>query len=142
MTKEADIASHLQTLTRMDWKPLFTLLYDIEQATGPGTQIAQNGTSQFIDETALMEQRFHEVVYGLGIVFAFDWPNWQAGANALSSDQTDYNQFELVTLCRFITAIVRNDRFCEGYLISQFTNGTATKLLRALKYQVGVTLTD
>jgi hypothetical protein len=34
-----------------------------------------------------------------------------------------YNTIEIPTICKIITAIVRNNRFCDGALVSQFESG-------------------
>lgn len=141
MTKEADIASHLQILTPLDWEPLFQLIPEIEQTTKFGTWIIEEGTFPYIEEIAVVAQ-FQEVAYQLGIVFSFDWMSWEEGSDALSNIETDYNQFDITTLCKFITAVVRNNRFNEGYLVSKFTDGTIVKLLRAFKQQVEAPITD
>ncbi len=43
----------------------------------------------------------------------------------------DFSHYNLETLNKFIIAIVRNDKYCEGYLASKFSDGTILSILKA-----------
>ncbi len=51
----------------------------------------------------------------------------------VGDDEFNYDSVDLLTKCRMITAIVRNDRFCEGVLVSAFESGLMLKILRSLE---------
>jgi hypothetical protein len=48
----------------------------------------------------------------------------------------DYDSVDLVTKCKLISAIVRNDRFCDGALASSFASGIMYKIIRSIEDEV------
>ncbi len=50
----------------------------------------------------------------------------------------DFDSVDIPTKCKLITAIVRNDRFCEGALVSAFESGLILKILKSIKRQLGL----
>lgn len=79
---------------------------------------------------------FQYVVYEIGIIHTFNWGDWEEGKKLAGNPKTDYNKLDIKTLCMLITAIVRNDRFCDGALVSSFKDGTMLKILKALKEKI------
>ena len=55
---------------------------------------------------------------------------------ASAGNDFNFNTIEIPTICKIITAIVRNNRFCDGALVSQFESGLILKLLKAIQYQI------
>jgi hypothetical protein len=82
---------------------------------------------------ALLVKRFLEAVYAIPIIISFDWGSWDEGRRMVGDDEFNYDSVDLLTKCRLITAIVRNDRFCEGVLVSAFESGLMLKILRSLE---------
>ena len=77
--------------------------------------------------------KFIELVYEKNVVLSFDWMKWKEGQDILEKGEGDYSEFDLMTLVKLFTTIVRNDRFCEGYLVSKFEDGTILKILRRIQ---------
>lgn len=48
----------------------------------------------------------------------------------------DFDTIDLPTTCKLITAIVRNDRFCEGALDSAFESGFMLRILKSMEKQI------
>ena len=48
----------------------------------------------------------------------------------------DFNVIDIPKKCKLVTAIIRNDRFCEGALISAFESGLILKILKSIKLQI------
>ena len=48
----------------------------------------------------------------------------------------DFDSTDLITKCKLITAIVRNDRFCEGALVAAFESGLILKILKSMEKEV------
>lgn len=48
----------------------------------------------------------------------------------------DFDSADLIKKCKLITAIVRNDRFCEGALVSAFESGLILKILKSIEKTV------
>ncbi len=51
----------------------------------------------------------------------------------LDDKDADFSELNLITLCKLITVIVRNDRFSTGYLGGSFEDGIILKILYRIK---------
>lgn len=74
-----------------------------------------------------------EAAYRLGWVMAdFDWPTWSRGPECqrlvLNSDEI--GSADALTLAKLLTAHLRQDRFCEGHLVSAFDSGHLLAIVR------------
>lgn len=113
----------LQGYTLADWQPLFRLIPLIEKL-------------DLVGEDNLISQFLKTVYSNPDIILVFDWVKWEEGKAVLNNEHPDFSQYDLITLCMFITAIVRADRFNEGYLNYCFRNGIMLNLLKALESRV------
>jgi hypothetical protein len=82
-------------------------------------------------------ETFNELIYNIGIIVDFNWGAWDGGRQILRNLNFDYNSIDIPTKCKLITAISRNDRFCEGALASEFKNGNILKILKSIDLQLG-----
>ena len=80
--------------------------------------------------------RFLEIVYSLPIMINFDWGAWEEGRKIASDENFDFDTLDISTKCKLITAIVRNDRFCEGALVSAFESGLILRILKSIEKQI------
>ncbi|RKZ14292.1 hypothetical protein DRQ53_11845, partial [bacterium] len=80
--------------------------------------------------------RFFEIVYGMPLIISFDWGAWDEGRTIASDKDFDLDALDLPTLCKLITAIVRNDRFCEGALVAAFESGLILRILGSIQKQI------
>jgi len=53
-----------------------------------------------------------------------------------NNENFDFEATDLLTKCKLITAIVRNDRFREGALVSAFKSGLILKILKSIEKEV------
>ena len=65
------------------------------------------------------------------VISGFDWPSWDEGRD-IAGDPERISQCDLETIRKLITAIVRNDRFCEGALASAWRGGTIKAILERI----------
>lgn len=138
---ENDCIVRIGSLTRPDWRPLLDLIPDIEKTANYGEWSV--GTS---DEDAPLDlphctpvplvSKFLEVVYEIPIVVRFDWGSWDEGREIARNPNFNFDTIDLMAKCMLITAIVRNDRFCEGALVSAFQTGLILKILKSIKKEV------
>lgn len=133
-----DFPAHLARLTPADWKPLLDLIPEIEQATvfgeEKGMEEVRPGVWTFpYWESSPEVSHFMIEAYRLGIVIDFDWPGWDEGRKLASGNLEKIDTLELITLCKLITAIIRNDRFYDGALVSSFESGLMQRVLRAIR---------
>jgi hypothetical protein len=138
---EKIFADHIKNLRPEDWRPLLDLIPEIERTTCFGkTSGGQEDTDGYIQMPywipSQVVERFHDVVYDIPVVFSFDWMKWDEGRKLLSDENTEFDSLDLLTKCKLITAIVRNNRFCDGYLVSAFESGLILKILKAIERDV------
>ena len=138
MTKTENLTDRIDTTGAQDWKLLFDLLPQIKSSKKFGRLV---GSRRMPDGTMSLPfwledeivSKFFNTAYFLGIVVVFDWSSWTEGIDILNNPASDFNQYDLSTLCKLLTIIVRGDKFCEGYLINAFETGTVTKIVEAMQ---------
>ena len=119
---ENNYKEQINAFTLKDWQPLIELIPEIES------------TLKFND--SYIVSKFHEVAYNLPIIISFDWGDWHEGQEIVKNEGFDLNAIDVPTKCKLITAIVRNDRFCEGALNSAFESGLILRILKSIEKQV------
>ena len=129
----------INSFTHQDWHPLIELIPQIESTSKFGEMAGgekdEKGIIQFpYCIQAPIVAQFLEIVYSLPIIISFDWGAWEAGRK-IASDK-DFDTLDVPTKCKLITAIVRNDRFCEGALVSAFESGLILKILKSIEKQI------
>lgn len=80
--------------------------------------------------------RFRDIIYNLPVTVAFNYIEWDEGREMASEQDFDFDTIDVPTKCKIITAIMRNDRFCDGALISAFESGLMLALLKSIQRQV------
>ncbi len=66
------------------------------------------------------------------VVVVFDWKAWELGVSALKDPTHNFQNHDLVTLCKLITTILRAERFTEGFLPRKFEDGSVMRILDAI----------
>lgn len=97
----------------------------------PGQMVWKRGEMPFYnlsaDATAL-----EQALCANGWIVPFPWVDWKEGRRYFD-DPTALAEADMQTLRRLFTTIVRQDRFCEGFMGSMLETGFITALLRRLK---------
>jgi hypothetical protein len=133
MAKNLDeIEQHLQSLSADDWQTLFELIPEIEKTKSFGEWSFGGNQFPYINYDKIVD-RFLNVVYDLELIINFKWPEWDEGRDIFKEENQDFKRFDLVTLCKLMTAVVRNDRFCEGALKSSFECGNMLEIIKAMQ---------
>lgn len=140
--KAENYIEKITSLTLEDWKPILELILKIE------------GVEQFGDSTKAMEllnkgiitipqydehevvSEFREAVYAIPIIIDFNWCEWDEGRKIARDESFDFDTIDIPTKCKLITAIVRNDRFCDGALVDAFESGLILKILKSIEKQL------
>ncbi len=139
---EKDCKDKIDHLTRQDWSHLLALIPKIENTLSfgewPDITTDKEGVIQipFYVPRAPIVSQFLEVVYAIPVIIDFDWGSWDAGRKMARDDNFNFDSIDLHTKCKLITAIVRNDRFCEGALVSAFESGLILKILKSIEKNV------
>lgn len=132
----------IESLSVHDWKPLLDLISKIIETKEFGRideelDYKKTGVihlSPYIQSEIVT--KFLETVYAIPIIIDFDWGSWDEGRKIVSDDKFDFDTIDIPTKCKIITAIVRNDRFCDGMLISSFESGMMLEVLKSIQKQL------
>lgn len=128
----------IESYSELDWQPLFQLIPEIEETIKFGEEAGggkdMNGVFQmpYYMQSSIVTQ-FLKIVYELPIIISFDWSSWDEGRKIARDKNFDFDTIDKSTKCKLITAIVRNDRYCEGALVSSFESGLILKILKSIK---------
>jgi len=136
---ETDWQGKIKAFTYQDWQPLLALIPKIEKTATFGEWSGSNkgagGQFPYCVPATIVSQFIH-IVYAMPIIIVFDWAAWDEGRKILRDETFDFDGIDLLTKCKLITAIVRNDRFCEGALESAFASGLMLKILKSIEKEV------
>jgi len=137
---ENEYIEYIKSMTRKDFSSLLQLIPEIEKTKVFGK--IREGSMQehavifpLLEEGEIVE-KFRTISYDLKLVIPFNWGGWKEGKEVYEKDSC-YSDLDIVTLCKLITAIIRNDRFCEGFLISAFEEGKISRILHAMDRNLG-----
>ena len=131
----------IEILPQKDWQLLFKLLPEIRQKKMFGKLVGSkrmpdgNMSLPFWLEDEIVS-RFFNAAYFLGIVSVFEWSSWDEGIAILNNPDANFNDYDLNTLCKLLTFIVRCDKFCEGYMINCFDTGKIAGIIEAMQAKV------
>lgn len=99
-----------------------------------GGEKDENGVIQmpYINKDPIITD-FLEFMYDNHLVVVFDWSKWDGGREWYKiEDDSKYNQLDTGTALKLLTAVIRNDRFNEGALVSAFDSGDFPKIINRL----------
>ena len=78
-----------------------------------------------------------QMLYQLELIIPFDWPNWDEGRKLLEgNDLSKLDGQPKHILVGLLTALARNDRFCEGAWGAAVEDGTIGKLILELENRI------
>ena len=126
---------HLKTLDASQWQKLFDLIPEIEITEHFGEWrkpiYAKDNTIPYWMETEIVSKTVR-IIEELEIAPSFAWMGWKEGGKILN-EELESKQYDTITLCKLLTAIIRANRFAEGYTISRFEDQSMIKILRNLE---------
>ena len=140
LTKE-NYLENINSFSELNWKPLIELIPEIEKTKKfgefSGDIIKENDTITipFSIHGEIVSQ-FLDIVYKMPIIIDFHWSDWDEGRTMASDENFDFDTIDIPTKCKLITALVRNDRFCDGVLIEAFESGLILRILISIRNQI------
>ena len=141
LLNEENYQERILGYSRRDWNSLLKLIPLIEETKKFGESRGGNELAKDLFELPYLDpaeivSEFMRVVYEMPIIISFDWGSWDEGRNIASDMNFDFDTIDIPTKCKLITAIVRNDRFCEGALVNAFEKGLMLKILKSIEKQM------
>jgi hypothetical protein len=133
-----DFNNSIDKISSEEWESVFDLIPTIEQTKDFGEYIPMEKISDNFSiykgfKSSNIVDEFVHRVYQSNIIISFDWMQWDKGKEIIESKTTDFSSFDKYTLCKLLVTHVRNDRFCDGWLVSCFDNGSILGILKALE---------
>lgn len=95
---------------------------------------SESGTNTFpwVEQNELV-QEFVQFMYDKDLVINFDWSEWQEGRDWYAlDDDGKYEKLDVELALKLLTAVIRNDRFNEGALVSIFQDRVFQKITNKL----------
>ena len=143
MTQSGGNNQKIRVLNQLEWAPLFELIPVIEATEQFGEMVGgemlEDGTVKLpYFEPAEIVSIFSEAVISLDLVPDWNWVEWEEGDDILCNEDQDYEKLRIVILCQLLILIVRADEFDEGFMVSNFEDGTVLKILKALQRKIGL----
>lgn len=141
MLTEENYREKIDSYSKTEWAPLIELIPKIEKTKKFGKmyggEIDENDvmTMPYWEKSDIVSQ-FCRIVYNIPIIIEFEWSSWDEGRKIASDENFDLDTIDIPTKCKLITAIVRNDRFCDGALIAAFKSGLILKILKSIEKQL------
>jgi hypothetical protein len=141
MLSEKNYREKINSYSISEWKPLFDMIPKIEgtEVFGEfmGPEEVEEGVFSFPHyKYGEIISEFIRIVYDMTIIISFDWAHWEGGRYMASEADFDFDTIDIPTKCKIITAIVRNDRFHDGALLSAFESGVILKMLHSIQRQL------
>ena len=108
---------------------LQSLIEEIEKFDGKWLKI-NNESYAFTNELAINAMKF---LYDNKLIIDFDWIKWDEGRSFFkNNDPNKYDNIDREFTLKLLTAVARNDRFCDGAWGNLFESGTALILFKKL----------
>ena len=135
---DTDTNTLIDKITIEEWQSMFELMPTIEQTDNfgeliPSEKITDNFSIYKGFESSRVIDEFVKRAYKNNLVVSFDWMQWEEGRKIIESETKDFSGLDKYALSKLIIAHIRNDRFCDGWLISRFSDGTIINILKVLK---------
>ena len=74
-----------------------------------------------------------DFLYDNDLIIKFDWVEWDEGREFfINDDPNKYDSIDREWVLKLLTALVRNERFCDGAWARSFESGDAQKLFARL----------
>lgn len=134
--------THLSELKPHDYIDLFALIPAIETKTSFGKIVGGekridgsfNAFNWLSDDVV---NDFVRIIYDMDLVPVFNWRSWKKEFEVvLAQLKKNPQEIDTITICKCFTCMVRADRFCDGFLIELFENGTVLSLLKCLEERI------
>jgi hypothetical protein len=138
---ENNCTETINAYAKSHWKPLLDLIPEIKAARKfaivPEIKTNKDGVL-VVPPLAPGEVvgKFQSTFEELGLMVSFDWGSWEEGREILESESFDFDRIDIPTKSKLISMIIRNDRFCDGYLASTFESGLILKVLESIERQL------
>ncbi len=136
---ETEIIDSVNALTVHDWLQLQALYERVITHTGSfskmgGGQEIEKGVIEMpytIEEPIISEVR--KFFLEKHLIVMYDWSHWNEGKAMFKVGEADrFKETNVEDTIKLFTAVMRNDRFCDGAWADLFENGDGAKLLKRL----------
>ena len=133
---EESYQEKINAFTPQQWAPLLELIPLIQQEKEFGAVFCKNEHTMPYWKNSEVVRRFSDIAYRMPIVINFEWMRWPKGKEIKQNENFDFDSIDIPTKCKYITLLLRADRFCDGFLSQAFESGCVLKILVSIKKQL------
>lgn len=138
MSKDAENSDNLQIPTRKNIEAILAYLPYFNNENNefydkiPGKKENNTFTMGYIVYSCQTDKFIH-TAYNENFVQGFNWSKWQVEAKKIYKNPELLDKADIMTIVKYVTLIIRKERFCEGFLADMIDKGLLLKLLLRLK---------
>ena len=125
-----EIEAVLRNAPRDRWHDLRVALTELQNDHHPVTWPRGDTAGMSFPSYSEAAWRIHEIAYQLPIVVRFDWPHWNGFERYQSTG--DFQTAPAGDIARWITTILRAERFYDGVIAQRLDDGSLVAALRRL----------
>lgn len=119
----------LNKIGQEEWNELSAMLQELFKAEND----LKTGKRKYKNQTITsILWSIQDQAYKMKIVYDFNWSSWDEGRWLASFPDFDFSLLSPLELSKLITAISRNDRFCDSAWNDSFASGMMQKVIAAL----------
>lgn len=127
----------INSYDKKHWQPLLDLIPEIESNNQIGKMAVEGKDAEGdIPIPDFIVFNFQKLAYDLGLIIDFEWFKWDDGREIARNKDFDFDMIDVPAKCKLITAIIRQDRFNDGVLVSAFESGLILKILQSINRQL------
>jgi len=123
--------ARLESMTYADWRPILAYIPRIQSTVSFGEYRPMAAMFPYWRAADIVID-FAKDCEAKGVMILFDWMNFVHAQAQLNAISRDFTHWDILGLCKLLTAILRGDRFNEGLLIQAFQKGLILDILLAL----------
>lgn len=131
--------NRINNLSLKEWEPLLSFIPRIKSTNDFGKMVFDNSDSKvkhfpYSNESDLVRE-FYDTFYKCNFYVKFNWIEWVEQFRELE-EEVDFDTLSLADKTKYILAIIRQDRYIEGLLLSTFQDGTILRILESIEREV------
>lgn len=131
--------NRINNLSLKEWEPLLSFIPRIKSTDYFGEMVIDTSDSEVkhfpYSMPSELVNEFFDTFYKYNYSVKFDWIKWVEQFRELD-EEVDFDTLDLADKTKYIQAIIRQNRFIEGLLVSTFQEGTILRILESIERKV------
>lgn len=133
MINEHKFNKHILTISSKQWDLLFSLINNLDKDQAYCVIIENYEKAPRIKLSKSIKQVLSSL-HSLNLFIEFDYLSWKEKDKLIA--YTNYSSFQSITICKLLTVMVKNEKFCHGTIVRWFETKIAIQLLKQLQKNI------